>query len=108
MAELAHVNMLWLGPLCHACMKRCNRLHSWCLEVWTTCVKHVHSMLTFWPTIYHLLCSQAEQRSNTSAVQSALTHALQHVPLINGATTGGPDQVLLTVHCTALVHIAHY
>lgn len=36
---------------------------------------------------------QAEQRANTSAVQSALSHALQHVPMTNGANTGGSTQV---------------
>ena len=36
---------------------------------------------------------QAEQRANTSAVQSALSHALQHVPMTNGANTGGSPQV---------------
>jgi len=40
-------------------------------------------------------CMQVDQQKSISAVQSALSHALQHVPLINGATTGGPGQVLL-------------
>ena len=41
--------------------------------------------------------TQAEQRANTSAVQSALSHALQHVPMTNGANTGGSTQVCPTL-----------
>ena len=41
-----------------------------------------------------VVCMQMEQQANTSAVQSALSHALQHVPLVNGATAGASDQVL--------------
>ena len=40
---------------------------------------------------------QAEQRVNTSAVQSAMSHALQHVPLINQASTGDSAQVFSSV-----------
>jgi len=40
-------------------------------------------------------CMQADQQKSISAVQSALSHALQHVPLLNGATTGAAEQVLL-------------
>lgn len=40
---------------------------------------------------------QAEQRVNTSAVQSAMSHALQHVPLINQASTGDSTQVFSSV-----------
>lgn len=36
----------------------------------------------------------------TTAVQSAMSHALQHVPLTNGATAGPSDQV--PVHAWAL------
>lgn len=36
---------------------------------------------------------QAEQGASTSAVQSAMSHALQHVPLINVAIIGDSSQV---------------
>ncbi|KAL0047967.1 hypothetical protein WJX82_004464 [Trebouxia sp. C0006] len=44
------------------------------------------------PRLQRWQSTQADQQKSISAVQSALSHALQHVPLLNGATTGGPGQ----------------
>ena len=55
----------------------------------------LHSMMACISSASSGCCMQADQQKSTSAVQSALSHALQHVPLLNGATTGAAEQVLL-------------
>ncbi|KAA6422752.1 MAG: hypothetical protein FRX49_07287 [Trebouxia sp. A1-2] len=44
------------------------------------------------PRLQRWQSMQADQQKNISAVQSALSHAMQHVPLLNGAFTGAAEQ----------------